>query len=117
MAEAELLDWAVSCLMRAGAERGPASTMARILLAADTRGHYSHGFNRLDIYCGDIARYSSCSQAETAATRVSNKVTRRFPKITEKAPTRAFSWLKAPTSAFTFKTLLRHYAKRALTPR
>ena len=37
--------------------------------------------------------------------------------ITEKAPTRAFSWLKAPTSAFTFKTLLKHYAKRALTPR
>ena len=31
--------------------------------------------------------------------------------------TRAFSWLKAPTRAFTFKTLLRHYAKRALTPR
>ena len=28
--------------------------------------------------------------------------------ITEKAPTRAFSWLKVPTSAFTFKTLLRH---------
>ena len=28
--------------------------------------------------------------------------------ITEKA----FSWLKAPTSAFTFKTLLRHYAKQ-----
>ena len=37
--------------------------------------------------------------------------------ITEKAPTRAFSWLKAPTSTFTFKTLLRHYAKRAMTPR
>ena len=34
--------------------------------------------------------------------------------ITEKAPTRAFSWLKA---AFTFKTLLRHYAKQALPPR
>ena len=30
---------------------------------------------------------------------------------------KAFSWLKAPTSAFTFKTLLRHYAKLALTPR
>ena len=28
--------------------------------------------------------------------------------ITEKAPTRALSWLKAPTSAFTIKTLLRH---------
>ena len=37
--------------------------------------------------------------------------------ITEKAPTRTFSLLKAPTSAFTFKTLLRHYAKQALTPR
>ena len=32
-------------------------------------------------------------------------------------PTRAFSWLKAPTtSTFTFKTLLRHYAKQAFTP-
>ena len=36
--------------------------------------------------------------------------------ITEKVPTRAFSWLKAATTAFTFKTLLRHYAKQALTP-
>ena len=44
------------------------------------------------------------------------KVIRRFV-ITEKAPTRAFSWLKAATTAFTFKTLLRHYAKWALTPR
>ena len=26
-------------------------------------------------------------------------------------------WLKAPTTGFTFKTHLRHYAKRALTPR
>ena len=41
---------------------------------------------------------------------------RRFV-ITEKAPTRAFSWLKAATTAFTFKTLLRHYAKQMLTPR
>ena len=40
---------------------------------------------------------------------------RRFV-ITEKAPTRAFSWLKAATTAFTCKTLLRHYAKWALTP-
>ena len=30
-------------------------------------------------------------------------------------PTRAFSWLKVPTSTLTFKTLLRHYAKWALT--
>ena len=38
-------------------------------------------------------------------------INRRSCTTTENAPTRAFSWLKAPTSAFTFKTLLRHYAK------
>ena len=42
-------------------------------------------------------------------------INRRSCTTTEKAHTRAFSWLKAPTSAFTFKTLLKHYAKRALT--
>ena len=30
--------------------------------------------------------------------------------ITEKALLMAFSWLKVPTSPFTFKTKLRHYA-------
>ena len=34
----------------------------------------------------------------------------------EKAPTRAISWLIEATTTFTFKTLLRHYAKQALTP-
>ena len=38
---------------------------------------------------------------------------RRFV-ITEKA--RAFSWLKAATTAFTFKTLLRHYANQTARP-
>ena len=35
--------------------------------------------------------------------------------ITEMAFTRAFSLLKAPSSAFTFKNLLGHFPKRALT--
>ena len=55
-------------------------------------------------------------QAVVVVTSASKSSIRRF-LITEKAPTRAFSWLKAATTAFTFKTLLRHYAKRALTPR
>ena len=46
----------------------------------------------------------------------SKRSIRRFV-ITEKATTRAFSWLKAATTAFTFKTLLTHNAKWALTPR
>ena len=49
-------------------------------------------------------------------TSASKRSIQRFV-ITKKAPTRAFSWLKAATTAFTFKTLLRHHAKRALTPR
>ena len=36
--------------------------------------------------------------------------------ITEKAPTKAFSWLKAAITAFTFKTLSKHNAKQTLTP-
>ena len=35
--------------------------------------------------------------------------------ITKKAPTRAFSGLKVPTNASTFKTLFRHYAIQVLT--
>ena len=38
------------------------------------------------------------------ALELETKVHTRFV-ITEKAPTRAFSWLKAATTAFTFKTL------------
>ena len=45
-------------------------------------------------------------------TSASKSSIRRFV-ITEKAPTRDFSWLKEATTAFTFKTLIRHYAKQA----
>ena len=56
----------------------------------------------------------SCLINWRAQTRASNEGYPKVPEdftITEKAPTRALSWLNAPTSAFTFKTLLRHYAK------
>ena len=52
-----------------------------------------------------------CSVTPSASARALNEGSRRFPEnftITEKAPVRAISWLKAPTSAFTFKALLRH---------
>ena len=63
-----------------------------------------------------------CNTAASSPSRVTSwhsasKSSIRGFLITEKAPTRAFSWLKAATTAFTFKTLLRHYAKRALIPR
>ena len=45
---------------------------------------------------------------EPVVNRVRNSASKRSIRrfvITEKAPTRAFSWLKAATTAFTFKTL------------
>ena len=50
-------------------------------------------------------------QRRRQITRASNEGSRRFHNHRESCYTRAFSWLKVPTSAFTFKTLLRHYAK------
>ena len=46
------------------------------------------------------------SQVAAVEISASKSSIRRFVS-TEKAPTRAFSWLKAATTAFTFKTLLR----------
>ena len=62
------------------------------------------------------SRLASIANTCTLGYSASKSSIRRFV-ITEKAPTRAFSWLKAATTAFIFKTLLRHYAKQALTPR
>ena len=53
----------------------------------------------------------SCCRGRVAVeSSASNEGYPKVRKITEKAPTRAFSWLKAGTTAFTFKTLLRHNA-------
>ena len=76
---------------------------------------------RANIVFGPYLAYQSLTQHQhclliiSAANRSIGSTT--GCTITEKAPTRAFSWLKAPTSAFTFKTLLRHFAKWALTLR
>ena len=65
---------------------------------------------------GKVALLTSQVLLPGAVTASASKSSIRRFVITEKAPTRAFSWLKAATTAFTFKTLLRHYAKQALTP-
>ena len=43
-------------------------------------------------------------RSESRASNGGKTKVREYFTITEKAPTRAFSWQKAPTSAFTFKT-------------
>ena len=57
----------------------------------------------------EYKRHDKADNDYSLPTSASKSSIRRFV-ITEKAPTRAFSWLKADTTAFTFKTLLRHYA-------
>ena len=54
---------------------------------------------------GDIGLSDPVAGTAREQASASKSSIRRFV-ITEKAPTRAFSWLKAATTAFTFKTLL-----------
>lgn len=42
------------CLIKVGATRQHAGQMADLLVAADRRGHFSHGMNRLDMYVNDV---------------------------------------------------------------
>ena len=85
------------------------------------------GSNQLPIFSisftvQKIGRFSAVCRAGQVQISVSNtnvdisasKISIRRFVITEKAPTRTFSWLKAATTAFSFNTLLRHYAKWAI---
>ena len=98
--------WGESVMLRPGSGSGPGS-------------HYVAGVRRGGGVTWYPARWKHLETSKVTvllSSSASKSSIRRFV-ITEKAPTRAFSWLKAATTAFTFKTLLRHYAKRALTPR
>ena len=53
----------------------------------------------------DDNRVSAAPQLNVRVSSSASKSSIRRFVITEKAPTRAFSWLKAATTAFTFKTL------------
>ena len=66
-----------------------------LLVDAEVPGH-----EVLSVVCGGVVHDSGVLVCDSAP----KSSIRRFV-ITEKAPTRAFSWLKAATTAFTFKTL------------
>ena len=73
--------------------------------------HHSGGRQRHCFWRWNVNTLCNCMSRSASKSSIWRFV------ITEKATTRAFSWLKAATTAFTFKTLLRHYAKQALTLR
>ena len=63
-------------------------------------------FRLLQIYNAAAAEQRESPVRGPAASAVKRSIgSTTGCTITEKAPTRAFFWLKAPTSAFTFKTL------------
>ncbi|XP_022289695.2 uncharacterized protein LOC111101478 [Crassostrea virginica] len=52
--EEELHSFVVRCMTAVGTNSQHASVLADLIVAADTRGHYSHGLNRLDMYVHSI---------------------------------------------------------------
>jgi len=70
----EMHSFIVRCMQKAGAKVDHGTSLADLLLAADYRGHYSHGLNRLDMYVRDIQTGITVSDKEpeivkeTAAT-------------------------------------------------
>ncbi|KAK7494939.1 hypothetical protein BaRGS_00013818 [Batillaria attramentaria] len=50
----EMHAFVIRCMKSVGAPEHHASALADLLVAADYRGHYSHGLNRLDMYVRDI---------------------------------------------------------------
>ena len=59
-----------------------------------------------------ILIFSLTSAGSTSHRVASSAVKQLFGEVEQSQ-----SWLKVATTAFTFKTLSRHYAKRELTPR
>ncbi|KAI8787075.1 uncharacterized oxidoreductase YjmC-like isoform X1 [Biomphalaria glabrata] len=74
----EMHDFIIRCMEKVGTKREHAQALADLLVAADYRGHYSHGLNRLDMYVKDIKAKMCVSDKEpeivkeTAATALVN---------------------------------------------
>ncbi|XP_035829865.1 uncharacterized oxidoreductase YjmC [Aplysia californica] len=56
-------------IVKAGAKPAHAEALAELIVAADHRGHFSHGLNRLDYYVDDIARGVNAVDKEPEITK------------------------------------------------
>lgn len=50
----EARDFIKRCIERCGSASEHAACLADVLVAADLRGHYSHGMNRLEMYAKEL---------------------------------------------------------------
>jgi len=71
VAVAEVRRFMVAALGAAGVEEGKAGQLADVLVAADTRGHYSHGLNRLEMYVNDCLTGTCNGNAAPTVTKQS----------------------------------------------
>ena len=117
-----LLPAAATCFPRPPSTGRSAPRLRRRRLVSENRGDRGQlwpgcrAIASLITISDCVAQYfnTAHNSEEGEEWSLKRRSTQRFV-ITEKAPTRAFSWLKAPTNAFTFKTLLKLYAKQVLT--
>lgn len=64
--EQELHDFVVRCMEAVGTNTEHADVLADLIVAADTRGHYSHGLNRLGKIKWVLCRFSFiCTSSQT----------------------------------------------------
>ncbi|XP_071108497.1 uncharacterized oxidoreductase YjmC-like [Haliotis cracherodii] len=74
----EFHEFVVRCMTAVGTRQDDARALADLLVAADYRGHYSHGLNRLDMYVRDVQSTMTVTDKspeivkETAATAFVN---------------------------------------------
>ncbi|XP_059177330.1 uncharacterized oxidoreductase YjmC-like [Physella acuta] len=54
----------IRCLEKVGAKAEHAENLAELIVAADHRGHYSHGMNRLEFYMQDLKNGHICVDKE-----------------------------------------------------
>lgn len=54
VAPKELKSFVERIMIKSGCKPSHSEALAELLVVADTRGHYSHGLNRLDYYLGDV---------------------------------------------------------------
>ena len=52
--EKEAREFIECCIEASGSTPSHAASLAEVLVDADLRGHYSHGLNRLEMYCSEL---------------------------------------------------------------
>ena len=67
----EMHNFMLRCMLAAGSKQHHAESLASCLIAADHRGHFSHGLNRLDMYVRDVKSGTTNSKDEPKVSKES----------------------------------------------